>query len=290
MEVSSINRFLPWWSKIAGKMILNRLPVSYSVWQRLGLFRHGAMDQAAYALGVFDLHMARTGLQDALAGKTILELGPGDSVACAIIASAHGARATLVDVCHFAAKAPSTYLPLISLLKAKGLNAPDISHCETMDDVLAVCGAEYLTHGLNSLATIKSESIDLIYSQAVLEHVRCHEFLAIQRECARVLTLEGVCSHQVDLRDHLGGGLNNLRFSRRLWESKFFVQSGFYTNRIHFQDMASLFNQAGFAVDVIEMRSWNVLPIRGRQLAPEFRDKSEKVLNVSGFHVLLKRR
>ena len=69
----------------------------------------------------------------------------------------------------------------------------------------------------------------------MLEHVRRFEFLDIQNECMRVLCADGICSHRVDLRDHLGGGINILRFSKRLWESDSFTRSGFFKNRIQFQ-------------------------------------------------------
>jgi hypothetical protein len=64
-------------------------------------------------------------------------------------------------------------------------------------------------------------------------------------ECRRVLSDTGVASHSVDLKDHLEGGLNNLRFSEKLWESDFFVNSGFYTNRIQFYEMLNHFKEPG---------------------------------------------
>ena len=59
----------PWWVKVAAKIVLGRLPARYSVWQQLGLFRHGQMDRADYALNVFNLHVKRCGLQGNLTGK-----------------------------------------------------------------------------------------------------------------------------------------------------------------------------------------------------------------------------
>ena len=38
------------------------------------------------------------------------------------------------------------------------------------------------------------------------------------RELRRVLRNDGVFSNRVDLRDHLGAALNNLRFPESLWE------------------------------------------------------------------------
>lgn len=280
---------IPWWGKIGAKLVLSRLPARYALWQRLSLFRHGSMDEAGYALAVFDGHVARSGLSGRVAGKTILELGPGDSVATAIIARAYGARAILVDVGPFAKPQPGSYRALVETLRDRGLDPPETRDLETLDDVLAACDGRYLTNGLESLRKLASGSVDLVYSQAVLEHVRKREFLDVQREFHRVLKDDGVCSHQVDLTDHLGGGLNNLRFGERLWESEFFASSGFYTNRINFEAMTAAFRAADFEVEIPGVQRWQALPIPRHRLAPEFRDVANDVLCVSSFNAVLRR-
>jgi hypothetical protein len=96
-----IKNKIPWWTRIGAKMVLSRLPFGYRFWQQLGLFRHGSMDQSEYAIGVVDRHAEAAGFGASLHGCTILELGPGDSVATTIIAAARGGRAVLVDAGHF---------------------------------------------------------------------------------------------------------------------------------------------------------------------------------------------
>ena len=287
--IGAIKRNIPWWAKIGAKLVLSRMPTAYGTWQRLGLFRHGHMDTAQYALGVFASHVQRAGLAGRLAGKAVLELGPGDSVATALIARAHGARALLVDAGAFARLDVALYRQLAQALRAAGLTVPPLDAVTDLDGLLEVCGARYLTGGLDSLRAIDDESVDFVFSQAVLEHVRKHEFLDTQRELARILKPGSVCSHRVDLRDHLGGGLNNLRFSTRVWESPLFASSGFYTNRIGFDEMTALFRQAGFSVEVTDLRRWEQLPIARRQLADEFRDIPQDTLCVCGFDVLLRK-
>lgn len=49
--VSGVKGRLPWWSRIAAKIVLSRLPAGYGLWRRIGLFRHGEMDRTGYALG-----------------------------------------------------------------------------------------------------------------------------------------------------------------------------------------------------------------------------------------------
>lgn len=287
--IGVIKRYLPWWAKIGAKLALSRVPAAYTIWQRLGLFRHGYMDTAQYAIGVFSSHIQRTGLTNQLVGKTVLEVGPGDSVATALIAKAHGARALLVDAGSYAQLDLTVYRRLADELRAVGLAPPSLDNVSNLGELLETCGASYLTEGLASLRTLGDATVDLVFSQAVLEHVRKHEFLDTQRELARILKPSGICSHRVDLRDHLGGKLNNLRFSSKIWESPFFFKSGFYTNRIRFSEMVSLFQQAGFAVEITETRHWDKLPIDHRHLAAEFCDIPEEVLIVSGFDTLLRR-
>lgn len=280
---------IPWWGKIAGKLVLSRLPLGYGVWQRLGLFRHGRMDTSEYAVGIFQGHVKKAGLVGLLDGKTILELGPGDSIATAIVAAACGARAILVDAGRFVRGDLSPYMDLESGLKAIGLDPPDLGGCRSITEILRQCGAVYLTDGLGSLRSLESSSVDLSFSQAVLEHVRVTEFSDTMRELSRVMTPEGIGSHRIDLRDHLGGALNNLRFAERVWESEFFRSSGFYTNRIRYSRMLELFRDAGLNAQVIAVRCWDRPPTPRSRLAEEFRDLPDHELCISGFDVLLTR-
>ena len=145
-----------------------------------------------------------------------------------------------------------------------------------------------MTEGLISLNSLPSNSFDFIFSQAVLEHVRKHEFGATLQEFRRILKPDGVSSHQIDLRDHLGGALNNMRFSSKTWESNFFASSGFYTNRICFTHMMQLFDQAGFQASVFGVKSWPNLPTPRSKLAPEFRSLSDEELSILQFDVVLR--
>jgi SAM-dependent methyltransferase len=279
---------IPWWVKISAKLILSRLPFGYAVWQRLGLFRHGQMDTSEYAIRVFNSHVEKTGLTNQLHDKTILELGPGDSVATAIIAAAHGACTILVDAGAFVREDIAPYLELVEVLTKQGLIPLDLSGCRNIDELLARFGAKYMTAGLTSLTQIESESVDLIFSQAVLEHIRKNEFRETMQEYRRILRPNGICSHQVDLRDHMADALNNLRFSERVWESEFFATSGFYTNRIRYSQMLQLFSDVGFTVEVTDVQRWASLPTTRCKLALEFKYLPDDELNVSVFDVLLR--
>ena len=279
---------IPWWGKIGAKIILSRFSLAYSIWQKLGFFRHGKMDQSAYVISVFNAHCERVGLKSHLKNRVILELGPGDSIATAIVAACYGAKTILVDSGEYISKDIDFYISLAEDLRKLGHEPPDLSAIKNIGDILDLCEASYYSEGLISLKEIPQDSVDLIFSQAVLEHVREHEFLETMLECKRVLKITGRASHRVDLKDHLGGGLNNLRFSKRVWESDFFVNSGFYTNRIRFSKMINLMSEAGFEILSSHVNRWDTIPIERSKLAADFVQESDDNLLIKEFNVVLK--
>ena len=277
---------IPWWARIGAKLVLSRIPASYSLWQRLSLFRHGSMDRTDYAFGVFAKHFACSGLS---AGQPFvgLELGPGDSLASAVLAAAHGATHTwLVDVGNFASRDLAGYRALAGDLQRRGLPSPSLDDVRDLDGLLERCHASYGVCGIDSLRTIPTASVDFIWSQAVLEHVRRAEFTEYLRETRRVLKPGGIASHEIDLRDHLGGALNNLRVSSRTWEADWMVRSGFYTNRLSQPEILAAFAAAGFAVEVTRVVRWSSLPTPPRKFAPEFRGGDTSIRLTSVFDVL----
>jgi predicted SAM-dependent methyltransferase len=276
-----------WRLKVLTKIILSRLPFGYSLWQKLGLFRHGQMDSSDYALKVFDSHVKRANLEGQLEGKVILELGPGDSISTSIIAAAYGAKSILVDAGDFMKRDVSTYKDLSESLAQQNFKVPVITSDMNFKDVLKVSQSDYFTDGLNSLRSIPSNSVDFIFSQAVLEHLRRHEFLDIMTELRRILKPTGISSHQVDLKDHLGGALNNLTFTEKNWESDFFVKSGFYTNRIQFVDMVKMFKKAAFNVNITHINKWEKLPTSRSQMNHIFQKYTDDELLISSFDVVL---
>jgi SAM-dependent methyltransferase len=279
---------IPWWAKIGAKIVLSRLPLRHGFWQKLGLFRHGDMDSRDYSLRVFQMHMEFAGFAGDLSGKTLMELGPGDGVASAVLAAAHGARSILVDTGAYAGTDPARYVELANYLHGRGLARVPVEGCKTIEELLQACNAQYLTAGLASLRGVPDRSVDLIFSQAVLEHVRRGEFAETMQECRRVLKPGGAFTNHVDLKDHLGGALNNLRFEESVWEGALFSRSGFYTNRIRYSEMLEKFRKAGFAIEWSRPKSWEKLPTPRQSLAVPFRELPDEELRISGFDVLLR--
>jgi SAM-dependent methyltransferase len=276
-----------WRLKIVLKVILSRFGVPYDRWRKLGIFRLGQMDQPDYALKIFDMHVRRAFPDGRLDRRTVLEIGPGDSLASALCARAYGAAETLlVDAGAFASREVSLYRAMADMLQKAGHNTPALSDAVTLEEVLSRCSARYLTQGVQSFATLPDGSVDFIWSHSVLEHIPLNELPILMREMRRVLKPGGRMSHNVDFQDHLGHALNNLRFSEAFWEASLMSDAGFYTNRVRGLTMHEMMRDAGFELLDEGFGRWPELPTPRVALAPPFRDLNEDELLIRTSHVL----
>jgi SAM-dependent methyltransferase len=279
---------VPWQLKIAAKIVLARLPLPYHLWAKIGLFKQGGMDRPEYALRIFRQHFDAACFARKAGSFVALEFGPGDSLCSALIARTFGASRTfLVDVETCASTDIAVYRRMESHLRQLGLYPPDLDRCKTMRDVAEACSAEYLTEGLASLRKIPSASVDFVWSHAVLPYVRCNEFLPMLQELRRVQRPDGVGSHCIPIKDIIGGKLNDLRFSKRIWESSLMANSRFYANRLRYLEQLRLFREAGFEPEVVRKIRWKTLPTPRRRMTKEFAMLSEEDLQVCEFDVLL---
>lgn len=280
---------MKWAFKIIAKLLIAKLPVPYAFWKSIGVFRHGRMDSADYPIKIFNLHMNRAFPLGLPRGSVILELGPGDSIASALLGFASGAQLTyLVDVGSFARKDVAFYRALAAEMARKGFLAPDLTAAKSLEDILQACNAQYLTEGIFSLCTIPSKSVNFLWSHSVLEHVHKRELGTLFGELRRILKPGALSSHNVDYQDHLDFSLNNLRFSEKLWESPFFGKSGFYTNRVPAVRLHKLFREVGFEILQEAFGKWPALPIPRSSMHRDFQAFTDEELLNRTSHVLLK--
>ncbi len=278
-RLSRIKSGIPWWAKIALKMAYTRLNVA-PFWLEPG----NRQDNLKYAYDVFKSHFDRAAPPP---GFTCLELGPGGMATAAILTRAFGgSRSIQVDVGPFTSTDLEGYRLLAAYAASRGAQPIALDGIANFDEMLVACGSQNLTDGLRSLRTIQSGSVDFVYSQSCLEHVRAEEFEPTMRELRRILKVGGVASHRVDLRDHLAEALNNLRFSDAVWESRIMSSSGFYTNRIRFREMVAKIEAAGFRCEVVDISNWPALPTPRQKLNKRFRSVPETELTINGFTVV----
>jgi SAM-dependent methyltransferase len=152
---------------------------------------------------------------------------------------------------------------------------------------LSVFNTRYFTRGLSSFHGIKEKTVDFIWFNAVLEHIKKSEFFDTMCELRRVLRDGGECSHTVDLRDHLNGALNHLRFSESFWESDVIFNSSLYTNRKLCSEILNLMEKSGFEVTFIHAQRWFQLPTSRHAMIPRFKYLADEKLCVYGFDVVL---
>jgi len=193
----------------------------------------------------------------------------------------------LVDTGDYALYDLNTYKDLLSILSKEGALIKHTEFPETCEELLEKHNGIYLTSGLMSLKQIPDHSVDLIWSQAVLEHIKKNEVVDFFKELRRIISPGGICSHRVDLKDHLSGSLNSLRFSESVWESHLMATSGFYTNRLRYSEMMELFQYTGFKANVVGVDRWKEVPIQRNKLNKHFQTMSDDDLLISGFDVLL---
>jgi SAM-dependent methyltransferase len=281
---------VPWQVKIAAKLVLARLPLPYSFWEKIGLFKQGKMEDPGYALGIFRRHFDAANFARKSSGDFVaLEIGPGDSLCSALMVRAFGgAKTYLVDAEYCATNDVGVYQRMEEHLRGLGLHPPNLENCKTIQDVAQAISAEYLTEGLASLKKIPSGSVDFMWSHAVLPYVRRAEFAETAKEMRRIQRPDGVGSHTIPIKDVIGGNLNDLRFSEKVWESDFMSKSRFYTNRLRYAELLDIFRQAGFKTDVVRERRWEELPTPRNKMSAQFAGLPEDDLLVEDFDVLLR--
>jgi predicted SAM-dependent methyltransferase len=134
-----------------------------------------------------------------------------------------------------------------------------------------------LSNGTADLLKVAERSVDVIWSKDVMEHVSSNELEELLSAQLRVLKPNGVAIHSVDFADHLSGGLVSLYFPTRVWESKWFRTSGFYTNRVSFESFNSMVKAVGFHVHVVDQQMFPRKPFSDRLINANFRAKYRNI-------------
>jgi hypothetical protein len=286
-----IGSSFPWWLKIVVKSGLSIVPLPY--YKLRGLAgKQGSMVQEDYAQSIFEKFIKeyREFNKGGFKGN-LLELGPGGSLLNGLYARKAGFdKCYFVDVVDYASQEMSIYKKLIMELDEEDQNSFNIAFAESGDlnEAFRQIGIIYLTNGLESLRGIPSDSISYSFSNAVLEHVRIGEFAQTVAELKRTHRPDSISSHQVDYKDHLASSLNSLRFSQKLWESRYFPNSGFYTNRLRNRDVIDFFVDGGFSVEENRPEFWEKPPLEKTKLAREFQDYDENELLIQSGYIVFR--
>ncbi len=180
------------------------------------------------------------------ARKTIMVVGPGTSLSLPLSCLLRGAtKVYLIDP--FPRLYPEIIRKYLIYYEEKtGKDLEEYLESKTLRfNEERLCFIKtYLEH----IERIPSNSIDLVISRHVLEHI--HNIEDSVRELSRVMRIEAVMCHKIDLRDHFNfkKPLKFLKYSDFVWKN-FSTKVGYsYTNRLRIDDYFSLFRRCHFTV------------------------------------------
>ena len=234
---------------LISKLIIYKIPLKYSI--RKYLFgKHGEMDDELYSNKIYNQHVAnnKTKLKKL---KTLLELGPGDSCMTVLFAlKDHFDKVVLIDkdissVRKSLEKIKKTFNLKYKLISNNYLEGI-ISYEYNLFSSKRGINLLILEHDFsNELIFKKPISFDIIFSNAVLQHLSSFQIKNFLKFSTQYANKECLISHQIRFTDHITG--KNQKFEHRkipklIWESKFFKSYPFWTNRYTPREFIYLFN------------------------------------------------
>lgn len=245
-----LKQSIPWPIKFGIKLMLGAARVDYRLLKRAGIVEHGRMEHADFSTEIFDLHVKGPSREcNVPPAGTLLELGPGDSVATGVLGRAAGfAAVELVDAGCFADLRPEA---LTRLFTSLGAEPPRLEKQASPAEILAQLrnrGINYRIAGAQSLRDIAEGSIAHSFSNTVLQHVYRAELPDIVKQLGRVHARGSIGSHSVNFTDHFSGGFVNHKLPDWMMESSLVKRGNLYTNRVSSAQFLELFAAAGLNV------------------------------------------
>ncbi|MEM6808758.1 MAG: class I SAM-dependent methyltransferase [Pseudomonadota bacterium] len=192
-----------------------------------------------------------------LSARDVLEVGTGWIPTIPKLFKAHGAQSIVLTDVEPLCDAQTA--ALAASLAQKAL--PDLNAITGQD--LAILESNLAREGIESyrcppqLEGLPDQSIDLIYSRTVLEHIPQPALVALLQEWRRLLRPGGCCIHIIDNSDHFEhrdkrlSRLNFLTLTNVAWRVASFNGQNFQ-NRLRHSDYVTLFRDAGFELLHVE--------------------------------------
>jgi Methyltransferase domain len=252
--------------------------------------------EAARHVRLYERHVER------VAAARFYEFGAGwDLIGPLTLASAGVPRQRLVDVRrnvrldlvnHSKARI-NRHLEVLQREAGVELHLLDPSPCTSLEELRRTFGIAYHAPRDARDTGFSAESVDCMTSTFTLEHIPARDIVAILVEGHRLLRPGGLLSCSIDMKDHYSyfdgsiGPHNFLRFSDDAW--RLANPSLHYQNRLRRSDYLRLFEEAGFAPQVVH----EVTPteselerLRGLPLAPRYAGMDEEDLGCMAMHVI----
>jgi SAM-dependent methyltransferase len=123
---------------------------------------------------------------------------------------------------------------------------------ENAHQILENCHLSYCAPKDASSTGLPSESMDLVYSNVVLEHIPNHEIRSLFSEMYRILRPGAYTAHHIDLGDHFShsdpsiSGINFMQFSESAFSK--YNSHFLFQNRLRISAYKQLIEQSGFSI------------------------------------------
>jgi SAM-dependent methyltransferase len=173
------------------------------------------------------------------------------------------------------------HLPKIADLAGKSLaevhaRLLELRQSSNLGELLGKSRIEYFAPADGRATGLESDSIDLVYSNSVLEHVHRDEIRGLMEESFRVLKPEGLAMHNVGCNDHYAffdksiSFVNFLRYGEREW--RLWNNPIQYQNRLRAPEFLDLAAQAGFEAIYkrTHVRPGTLEALADMRIAPQF--------------------
>ncbi|HKS62359.1 MAG TPA: methyltransferase domain-containing protein [Xanthobacteraceae bacterium] len=230
-----------------------------------------------------------------LRGLRMLELGPGVNFAPQLVMASMGAQIAVAD--RFLTKWNVDYHPAFyrAFKERWGGSLPAIDRVLAAGDHVQDAIGTY-EQPAEAMTAIPSGSVDLVISNAVLEHV--YSMPDVAKELARVTRPGGRSMHQIDFRDHrdFKRPLEFLTMPDDEFAREFAARHGECGNRLRASEVQAIFEQNGFELIDFEINDRarpdyfdDVLP-RLRGSRSRYRDWPEQDLRVLSGRMLFERK
>jgi SAM-dependent methyltransferase len=152
----------------------------------------------------------------------------------------------------------------------------ELRSSRNLSELLGKSHIEYFAPADGRVTGLKPDSIDLVYSNSVLEHIPREVISGLMEESYRVLKPGGLAMHNVGCNDHYAffdksiSFVNFLQYGERewrLWNNR--IQ---YQNRLRAPEFVDLAIQAGFEVisEKTHVRPGTLEALASLRIAPQF--------------------
>lgn len=242
-------------------------------------------------------------------GSTILELGVGWQPIFPVIFSFFNPKVIyLVDKNRLMFE-PTVHKTLGVLLERSDLIAEKLSLDKTLvaeklskamemplDKLLSFFNLDYQSPRDARNLDLPGESVDLVYSYCVLEHIPPVIIAGLLKEFNRVLRKNGQMVHIIDNSDHWSHydksitSINFLKFEERTW-AFFNINPIDYQNRLRGYEFEKMFQDAGFVIPepMNVVNTTELAALEKIKICRKYRDVDKRLLATTALKYFLKK-